>query len=59
MGKLIMIPTTHKAVKDGQSMGEGLTVIAMQGCKRLSEAHKKETGQNSEPKIVKSLTFEF
>ena len=59
MGKLVMIPTMHKTVKDGKSMVAGFTVIAMKGIKRLSEDHKKETGQNSEPKIVKSLTFEF
>ena len=55
MGKLVMIPTMHKAVKDGSSMVAGFTVIAMKGIKRLSEAHQKETGDNSEPKIVKPL----
>ena len=55
MGKLVMIPTMHKTVKDGKSMVAGFTGIAMKEIKRLSEAHKKETGQNSEPKIVKPL----
>ena len=53
MGKLVMIPTMHKAVKDGPSMVAGFTVIAMKGIKRLSEAHQKETGEDSEAKIVK------
>ena len=53
MGKLVMIPTMHKAVKDGLLMVVGFTVIAMKGIKRLSEAQQKETGENSEVKIVK------
>ena len=53
MGKLVMIPNMHKAVKDGLSMVAGFMVIAMKGIKRLSEAHQKETRENSEAKIVK------
>ena len=57
MGKLVMIPTMHKAVKDRPSMVASFTVIAIKGIKRLLEAHKKDTGQNSEPKIVKPLSY--
>ena len=48
-----MIPTMHKAVKDRSSMVAGFTVIAIKGNKRLLEVHQKETGENSEVKIVK------
>ena len=53
MGKLVMIPTMHKAVKDRPSMVASFTVIAIKGIKRLLEAYQKETRENSEAKIVK------
>ena len=42
VGKLVLIPTKHKTVKDGSNMMTGFCVIGMKTIKRLSATDEKK-----------------